>query len=258
MMTVMQAMMDASAEHDRLEVEIGDAGRDIQAGLALHAQRLQGIGILRTANQEVAATADTDGGVGADTAIAAREFAVPEPAVRRIHRPAEMGLRGDAEIEADAPDGRHISLGPAAFALKHALQARHRTDDETDILTAMAFEDSRLHRRRQRICGCKRANERGAGNGEGRKAHWSLISAGRGGKRDATGRKRHVQNKALAPIGVKTSDFVGRCGTSTSGYHCLRPALPQITAEALDTLAGVLQIGGFGSVRDAERRPEPE
>src|SRR5882724_5229452 len=239
MMTVMQAMMDASAEHDRLEVEIGDAGRDIQAGLALHAQRLQGIGILRTANQEVAATADTDGGVGADTAIAAREFAVPEPAVRRIHRPAEMGLRGDAEIEADAPDGRHISLGPAAFALKHALQARYRTDDETDILTAMAFEDSRLHRRRQRMSGCKRANERGAGNGEGREAHWSLISAGRGEtrrdrkeppcpKQGARSNRRqdigfrwavwHVYLRLPLPEASPTSNY-----RRSAGYACRRP-----------------------------------
>src|SRR5882757_3536705 len=89
MMTVMQAMMDASAEHDRLEVEIGDAGRDIQAGLALHAQRLQGIGILRTANQEVAATADTDGGVGAETRTPGSS-----PNRRRNRHSDRHGIRG--------------------------------------------------------------------------------------------------------------------------------------------------------------------
>ena len=68
MMTVMTAMVNAPTEHDRLEVEIGDAGRDIQSGLALHAQRLQGVGILRTANQEVAAAADSDRRIGADAA----------------------------------------------------------------------------------------------------------------------------------------------------------------------------------------------
>src|SRR5450432_425170 len=37
-----------------------------------------------------------------------------------------------------------------------------------------------------------------------------------------------------------------------------RSPLPQITAETLDALAGILEIGGLGRVGDTERRPEPE
>src|SRR6201994_1112178 len=120
------AMMPAAAmaEGDRLELDAGDAGSDIQSGLALHADRLQRIGIARTADQEIAATADADRRVGADAAIGAGEFAEAEPAGRRIDGPPHLRLRGDAEIKADAPQGRDIGLGPAARALEYAFQAR--------------------------------------------------------------------------------------------------------------------------------------
>ncbi len=63
---------------DRLQVNAGDAGGDVQPGLALHADRLQGIGIARTANQKVAAETDADRCVGADAAVAARERAASQ------------------------------------------------------------------------------------------------------------------------------------------------------------------------------------
>src|SRR5882672_5807687 len=146
MMVMMHVMVHhgpAMRESDRLEVKIGDAGGDVQPGLSLHAERLQGVGILRTADQEVAATADTHGCVGADAAVSPCEFAVSEPAGRRIHRPGKAGLRGDADIEAEALHRRHIGFGTAAFALKYAIEASHRADDKTDILPAMALQDAR-------------------------------------------------------------------------------------------------------------------
>ena len=69
-MTMMPVMMvRTAAEADWLQLDLGDAGGDVQPGLALHADRLQGIGILRTADEEVAAEADADRCVGADTAV---------------------------------------------------------------------------------------------------------------------------------------------------------------------------------------------
>src|SRR6185437_6338880 len=108
----------AMAEADRLELEPGDTGRDIQSGLALHADRLQRIGVALTADQEIAAAA-----------IGAGEIAVTEPRVRCIDRPGELGLRGDADIDAEAAHGGDIGFGPAARALEHAFEARDRTDD---------------------------------------------------------------------------------------------------------------------------------
>ena len=102
-------------EPNRLQFDIRDAGRDIEPGLALQADRLQRVGILRTADQEIAAAADTDRRVGADAAIVAGEFAAAKPAGRRVHRPGELGLLGDAEIEAEPAHGRDIGFGTAAF-----------------------------------------------------------------------------------------------------------------------------------------------
>src|SRR5215207_4588687 len=81
--TVMAAMVvPARSELDRLQLEAGDAGRDVQSGLSLQADRLQRVGVGGTANQKIAPAADADRCIGADAAIAAGEFAAAEPAVR--------------------------------------------------------------------------------------------------------------------------------------------------------------------------------
>src|SRR6185312_16924697 len=149
----------AMAEADRLELEPGDTGRDIQSSLALHADRLQRIGVALTTDQEIAAAADADRRIGADAAIGAGEIAVTEPRVRCIDRPGELGLRGDADIDAEAAHGGDIGFGPAARALEHAFEARDRTDDKADILAAAAG--------RQRLRAGERACQRGRGNDEG-------------------------------------------------------------------------------------------
>jgi hypothetical protein len=41
-------------EPNRLQFDIRYSGRDVQAGLALQADRLQCVGILRTSDQEIA------------------------------------------------------------------------------------------------------------------------------------------------------------------------------------------------------------
>ncbi len=89
------------AEADRLQIEAGNAGGDIESGLSLQADRLQSVSIRRTTDQEIAATADSDRGVGTDAAIASGKFAAPKPAVRRIHRPGKPRLFGEAEIDAN-------------------------------------------------------------------------------------------------------------------------------------------------------------
>src|SRR5258706_16258453 len=110
----------AMAEDHRLEFEAGNARSDVQSGLALHADRLQRIGVARSTDEKVAAAADTDRSVGADAAIGAGEPAKAQPRGRRGDGPGELRLRGDADIDADAPHRRDIGLGPAARALEHA------------------------------------------------------------------------------------------------------------------------------------------
>src|ERR1700733_867584 len=92
MMPVM--VMAVVSDLDRLQIDTGNSGRDVQPGLALHADRLQRVGILRTADQKITAEADADRGVGADAAVIARESAASNPAFRCVHRPGELGLLG--------------------------------------------------------------------------------------------------------------------------------------------------------------------
>src|SRR6266702_1008538 len=194
-MMVTAMIVPARAEMNRLQFEAGDACGDIEPGLSLHADRLQGVGILRATDQEIAATADADRGVGTHATVIAGEFAASEPAVRRIHGPGELGLLGEAEIDANATYGCDVGLGPASLALEHAFKARHRADDEADILAALALQDAGANRR-QRVGAGDRRDQRDGGEGECRNSHWYLSPHE---ERDCgrTRRKRHVENKAF-------------------------------------------------------------
>src|SRR5215468_6458852 len=48
----------APAVPERLQLKPGDAGRDVEPGLALDAERLQRVGIAEAPDQEIAAAAD--------------------------------------------------------------------------------------------------------------------------------------------------------------------------------------------------------
>src|SRR5260370_37729428 len=113
----------AGPEPHRLQFDIGDASGDVQPGLALHADRLQRVGILRTANQEIAAATDADRRVGTNAAVIAGEIAASDPGGPRVNRPAQPGLVGDAGVEPEATDGRQIWFGTAALAREHPFQA---------------------------------------------------------------------------------------------------------------------------------------
>src|SRR5580704_7591193 len=169
MMVIMMPAVTAMRELDRLQVDIGNAGRNVQPGLALHAERLQRVGILRTADQEVAAASDPYRRVGADPAVVARELAAPNPAARCVHRPGKLGLLGEAEIDAKPADGRDVGLGRASVAFEHALEAGDGADDEADILAALALQDTGTNRR-QRVGACDRQHARGRGNTSNRKS----------------------------------------------------------------------------------------
>ncbi len=112
----------AAPEPDRLQLDVGNAGRDVQTGLALQADRLQRVGIFRATDQEVAAEADADRGVGANAALTDGEVAASHPPGRRVHRPDQPGLVGEAEIDAVAANGCEVGFGTAAFALEHAFE----------------------------------------------------------------------------------------------------------------------------------------
>src|SRR4051812_47623104 len=67
----MAGVMAAAPVRHRGQFEIGNPRRDVEPGLALHADRLQRVGIGRTTDQKIAAATDTDRRVGADAAVIA-------------------------------------------------------------------------------------------------------------------------------------------------------------------------------------------
>jgi len=171
--TAMVAMMPARTGGDvGLQLDAGDAGRDVQPGLALHADRLQRVSIRGAADQEIAAAADADRCIGADATIGARKFTISEAVVRCIDGPGELGLRGDTEIEANPAHGGDIRFGPAAFALEYAFETGHRAYDEADILAALALQDAGANRRR-RAGGRDRRHQRQRGDSQSQKSHES-------------------------------------------------------------------------------------
>src|ERR1700761_3920332 len=170
-MMVMEVMVPpAATDCRRLEIETGDAGRNVETGLALNADRLQRISIGRSTDQEVAAATDADRGVGANAAVATGQRTITDRADRRVHRPGELGALGDAEIEAEAANGGEIGLGPAAFSLEHALQIGDRTHHKGDILAALALQHASADRRHC-IGACDRRQQRDDSNGKGRNSH---------------------------------------------------------------------------------------
>src|SRR5258708_21334654 len=157
----------AGPEPHRLKFDSGDTSGDVQPGVARQADGLQRGKILRTANQEMAAATDADRRVGADAAVIAGEIAASNPGGRRVDRPAQPGLVGDAEVEPEATDGRQIWFGTTALALEHTFQAGGRANDEADILSAFALQDTCAELRlRQRVGACQRCNERSDGDTE--------------------------------------------------------------------------------------------
>src|SRR6476661_4837524 len=203
----MMVLPAGAPEPVRLQLDAGDAGRDVQPGLALHADRLQRVGIRRPADQKVAAETDADRGVGADAAITAGEFAASESPRGRVYRPGKPGLVGEAEIDAVTADGCDVGFGTAAFALVYAFEAGHRADHEADILTAPALQHARAHRR-QCIGARDRRHQRSNGNCDCRNPH-NLISAREvkadGQKESALFKTRRFQKSAAKRSGVGTA-----------------------------------------------------
>ena len=124
----------AMRKPDRLQFDISDTGSDIQPGLALHTDGLQRVGILRPADQKVAAAADPDRCVGADATVIASKIAASNPAGRCVHRPGKPGLIGEADIQTVAADGCDVGLRTAAFALEHAFKAGHRAMFDGEVI----------------------------------------------------------------------------------------------------------------------------
>src|SRR6266852_7827410 len=104
-----QARGEGEQLPSRPEFQAFQPGRDVEAELALHAERLQRDRIRRAADQHVAAEPDANRRAALRADVVAREIARPEPRHRRVHAPGQCSFLGDAEIEADLADSRNIA-----------------------------------------------------------------------------------------------------------------------------------------------------
>src|ERR1700733_6670098 len=120
------------------------SGGDVQADLALQAQRLQRDRIVGAADQHVAAGADTDRSAALRAGIVAGEITGSQTPYRRKPAPGQRGFLGNAEIDADFTNGRDVTILRHAVDAQHAAEIGDRADDEADAGPAAAFEHADL------------------------------------------------------------------------------------------------------------------
>ena len=143
-----------------------DAGGDVKSGLARDAERLQGDGIARAADQRVGAEADANRGAGGAAGIAAGQGAGLQVGLRREHGPDDHAGLGVADIGAELGDIAGVMLGDAVGAGQRAIKRARRAENETpaarDVAAQHADGDARGRRRRrnQRRCRAEHGDER--------------------------------------------------------------------------------------------------
>jgi len=126
------------------QVELDGADRDIETGLSLQAQRLQGKRIGRAAHQRIGIAADADSRARRDAAIGAGEIARADQVGRRENGPAEHGSFREADVETGAMDDAVVAISGAVVGLERARQLLGGTDDEAGRRGAAAFEHAGL------------------------------------------------------------------------------------------------------------------
>ncbi|MHC2402946.1 hypothetical protein ACVMGC_007490 [Bradyrhizobium barranii subsp. barranii] len=161
----------------RTEFQTLEAGGDVEADLALHAERLERDRIVGATDQCVATDTDADRGAALRAGIIAREITGAEPIDRREHAPGKRGLLGDADVEAHFADGRDVAILRQTVGTQDAAEIGHRSHDEADAGAAAAFEHADPdHPLLLSAAVCDGGNEAGRGEpGEDeRTAHESL------------------------------------------------------------------------------------
>src|SRR5262245_47657044 len=106
-MTPLHALTDGL---HRTQLEAGHGGDDIESGLALDADRLQGERIAEPADEAVRADANADRGSRRSADISAGERALPDPRRRREHGPSQADVVGEADLRSEARNIRLVKL----------------------------------------------------------------------------------------------------------------------------------------------------
>ena len=149
----------------RTQIDVGNACGDVEAGLPLQAERLQREGIVRTANQQVAAEADADRSVGANAAEMTGEIAASDLIGRRVNGPGKTGLLGETKVETDTIDPGDVRFGATRRAFENALHFSAGSNDEADVWATLARQHADLQLR-LRVCRGERSDQHGRADTE--------------------------------------------------------------------------------------------
>src|SRR5262245_47129693 len=118
-----------AASAHRTQLQLGHAGRDVQAGLTLDGDRLQRHGTIRAADQHVGTETSAYGRLSGGTHIVASQRR-DAAAGRRIDAPHHLATGGGAEVEAELPDRPDIDLArPRLGRREQALHLLLRSND---------------------------------------------------------------------------------------------------------------------------------
>ncbi len=203
-------------------------------------ERLQRDGIRRTTDQNIGAAADADSGVRARAGKGASQIARSDAVGRREHAPRHRDIIGDADIETEAADRRDIGYERRPLS-EHAIHGRCDPKIRPTLVPPRqvknADTDARL----------------GAG---GRR---------RGNRQATPASAMRTGRIVVLPVEARLWPFAYANGLAQtqSGLPAKVPRgeprgtfLFQVAAEALDALAGFLEVGGLGRVGNAEGRAE--
>src|SRR5690242_10210374 len=114
---------------DRIQFKLGCRCDQVETGLALETDRLQGERVA-AADQAVGADADTDCRSGGHPAIDARQCARSYARSRRENDPSQSDVIAEADLRADAVNGGLIVLSRAPSARgENAIERLIRYDD---------------------------------------------------------------------------------------------------------------------------------
>lgn len=144
-------------------------GNDIEAGLALQAQRLQSERIVESADQPVGAAADAHGRTGRGADITAVQCALPNTGGQREDGPTEDHVIAKPDLGAEALYVGLIMLrGTAGSRREDAIECARRKDNKTRIALAPAAQLAGLDRS---LGGCgHRRNNKAKQRGSERRA----------------------------------------------------------------------------------------
>src|SRR6516165_8923897 len=107
-----------------------DAGRDVEAGIAFDAERLQRNRLSGAADQHVGAATRPDRSARSGTTIGSGQRAGRRRGGRRQHRPNEHAALCIADIDAELVDGSDIVLRRASHRRERAIDRLRRPEDE--------------------------------------------------------------------------------------------------------------------------------